>query len=228
MGRLELTLLATIQVEEVEQCHGLIRMEMYSSLEVIHPGGRFLSAMWRLICLKNVFLFGGDGYGSTSPDDYLNDLWFLNTSSLSWMWMQGTSIVNQPGIFGGLGTVSINNTPGGRRTVAVWTDSNRNAYLFGGESFGALSVKYHNDVWQFSNVCSFGGYLNEFGECLSCSRGMYSRSFNSEQCSNCSIGKFSNSNGTSVCFDCPFGSYNDAGGLSYCTSCISGKFSSSK
>jgi hypothetical protein len=51
--------------------------------------------------------------------------------------------------------------------------------MFGG-------APYLNDVWRFSYGCSFGGYLNESGQCIACPKGRISETLNSLECSNCS------------------------------------------
>jgi len=82
------------------------------------PGGRYDSAAW-VGSSSVVYLFGGFGFGNTA-EGYLNDFWSFNLTSLEWMWIGGSSDVNQPGVYGTLGTGSPANTPGGRQSSAYW------------------------------------------------------------------------------------------------------------
>jgi hypothetical protein len=116
------------------------------------PGARTSAIIWT-DSVGNAYLFGGLGFGGSSSSGYLNDVWCLSISSLSWKWLKGSSDINQIGIYGSIGIESMNNTPGGRSEPASWTDSYGNAYLFGGLGFGSSSPGSLNDVW-FLNISS--------------------------------------------------------------------------
>ena len=68
-----------------------------------------------------------------------------------WAWMAGSQAVNQNGTYGTLGSPAPANTPGGRQSPAMWTDSSGNLWLFGGyghDSSGTLMPM--SDLWEFS------------------------------------------------------------------------------
>jgi N-acetylneuraminic acid mutarotase len=136
------------------------------------PGGRYQAVVWA-DSDGNPYVFGGLGYGTSFPssENLLSDVWYLNSSSLTWKWVKGSSDINQDGVYGPIGIESIQNTPGGRRGAVVWADSDGNSYLFGGlghesalSSWGA-----HDDVWFFniSNLCwtwmKGSSIINEIG-----------------------------------------------------------------
>ena len=65
--------------------------------------------------------------------------------------MGGSSTVNQPGVYGKLGTPAAGNIPGGRDNAATWTDSSGNFWLFGGVGFDTNgNFGYLNDLWEFN------------------------------------------------------------------------------
>jgi hypothetical protein len=74
------------------------QIEIYGSTEVESldntPGGRLGSVIWTDFD-GNPYLFGGKGYGASSSLGFLNDLWYLNISSLCWKWLKGSSLINQ-------------------------------------------------------------------------------------------------------------------------------------
>jgi hypothetical protein len=128
--------------------YGPMGVESFSSV----PGGRFASMLWT-DSYGNPYLFGGQGYGSSSTSEgRLNDVWYFNISSLMWKWLRGSSNVNQAGTFGSIGTESSNYTPGGRSAAVLWNDSYGNSYLFGGQGYGSSSTSEGrlNDLWYFN------------------------------------------------------------------------------
>lgn len=98
-----------------------------------------------------MWLFGGYGVDSTGNDDYLNDLWKFNPTTLQWTWVSGSNVRAASGVYGTLGTGSTNNYPGARESMASWIDSSGNFWLFGGLGYdsggngGTL-----NDLWKFN------------------------------------------------------------------------------
>ena len=68
-----------------------------------------------------------------------------------WTWMGGSSTVNQPGVYGTLGTPAAGNTPGSRLYAVGWTDSSGNFWLFGGNGVDANGDSNSpNDLWEFN------------------------------------------------------------------------------
>ena len=128
------------------------------------PGGRDNAASWT-DKNGNFWLFGGEGYDTNGNFGYLNDLWEFNPSKGEWTWMGGSSTVpascagsstvtcGQPGVYGTLITPVAGNVPGGRDSVATWTDSGGNFWLFGGEGFDASGTfGTLNDLWEFNTT----------------------------------------------------------------------------
>jgi hypothetical protein len=87
-------------------------------------------------------------FGGTSSSNYLNDLWRFTPSSRTWTWIGGSAVHSANGTYpaaaGGVGY------PGARTTMAYWTDSNSDFWIFGG--FGMPSsggVNRLNDLWRY-------------------------------------------------------------------------------
>ena len=58
----------------------------------------------------------------------------------TWTWISGSSIHDQPGIYGEKGNASINHVPGGRASAFAWCDSSRQEFwLFGGFGYGSTT-----------------------------------------------------------------------------------------
>ena len=105
----------------------------------------------------NIWLFGGKGEDANGDlNQALNDLWKFDGEN--WMWVSGSNIGDQLGIYGTKGISNPVNVPGGRSEHVMWVDENDNIYIFGGEgqsktahwnyatsgTFGRL-----NDLWKF-------------------------------------------------------------------------------
>jgi hypothetical protein len=108
------------------------------------PGSRCVAASW-IDSSGNLWLFGGQGYGSNGTvNGDLNDLWEYSPATKEWTWMDGSNTGTQQGpsgVYGTLGVPAATNVPGGRDSAVSWTDSNGNFWLFGGDSF--------NDLWRY-------------------------------------------------------------------------------
>lgn len=50
----------------------------------------------------------------------------------NWVWRAGSTLVNQPAVYGTKGIAAPTNVPGARYSSVSWTDSNDNLWLFGG------------------------------------------------------------------------------------------------
>jgi len=114
------------------------------------PGGRDSAPGW-IDSSGNIWLFGGEGYGSSSSWTVLNDLWKYSPSSNEWTWMGGNGTGDQSGTYGTLGTPASGNIPGSRTNPSSWMDSSGNLWLFGGwgyDSGGA--VGWLNDLWKYN------------------------------------------------------------------------------
>jgi N-acetylneuraminic acid mutarotase len=130
------------------------------------PGGRWMSSSWT-DSSGNLWLFGGQGYGTSNGEGYLSDLWMYSPSTGYWTWMSGSSTVDQSGQFGTQAvktgsesgkdplvvtaeTATSGGLPGGRWAGLSWTDQDGNLVLFGGYGLGASSsAGYLNDLWKY-------------------------------------------------------------------------------
>jgi hypothetical protein len=116
------------------------------------PGAREGAESWS-DASGNLWLFGGDGYDSNFHFGELNDLWKFDPSlgaTGEWTWMDGSSVPNQSGIYGTLGTAASTNIPGARAGSVSWSDASGNLWFFGGygyDSTGTLGSL--NDLWKF-------------------------------------------------------------------------------
>lgn len=156
------------------------------------PGGREAAVGWS-DSDGNVWIFGG--YGTASAPDsyaygttqipYLNDLWEFNPATGNWKWVSGASDTWEQmpssngvyyadyspviGIYGTEGTASPNNTPGGRRYMVSWEDSEGRLWLYGGDgvdSNGDLSLDKGDpsaaEIGDLSDVWMFDPSTNEW------------------------------------------------------------------
>ena len=112
------------------------------------PGSRCSGVSW-IDNSGNLWLFGGQGYGSTGTvNGDLNDLWEYSPATKEWTWVDGSNTGTQQGpsgVYGTLGVAAATNVPGGRDSAVSWTDSNGNFWLFGGESAESLNDLWRND-----------------------------------------------------------------------------------
>jgi N-acetylneuraminic acid mutarotase len=154
------------------------------------PGSRSSATGWT-DSSGNLWLFGGNGYGSSlylsqegHPGD-LNDLWEYIPSTSQWTWMGGSSdfvddeyILGSYAVYGTLGQPAATNVPGGRHGMAAWKDSSGNFWLFGGNGFSAENsnglraassygqAQPLNDLWEYSpttNEWTWMGGQNTMG-----------------------------------------------------------------
>jgi hypothetical protein len=118
------------------------------------PGARSGAVSW-VDSGGNLWLFGGNGYDSLGALGELNDLWEL--AGGIWTWKSGSSIVDQPGTYGTLGTPDAGNMPGARDGAVSWIDLGGNLWLFGGQGFDkdnpiTLPAGYLNDLWRYDGT----------------------------------------------------------------------------
>ncbi len=135
------------------------------------PGGRSGAVSWT-DSSGNFWLFGGSGFDSTGAYGCLNDLWKFTPSTHTWTWISGSSVVNQPGVYGSLGKPTTGNVPGARFEANSWIDSSGSLWLFGGwayDSFGGVADL--NDLWSFNPSTSEWAWMN--GSNISGQNGFY-------------------------------------------------------
>jgi len=115
------------------------------------PGARVNATTWT-DAGGNFWLFGGYGFdGGTPPTlGYLNDLWEYTGGK--WVFVSGSSLANQNGVYGTQGTAAASNVPGGRQEAAGWADANGNLWLFGGEGEDSVGTANGilNDLWMYN------------------------------------------------------------------------------
>jgi len=73
-------------------------------------------------------------------------------TTAAWTWMGGSNLVDQPGVYGVLGTPNSANFPQGRYNSVSWTDSAGNLWLFGGRGYDAAvndTGVTLNDFWRY-------------------------------------------------------------------------------
>jgi hypothetical protein len=132
--------------------YGTMRISEASNI----PSARYQAATWT-DSSGNFWMFGGgSGYifggGQQGVFDELdNDLWKFNPSTKQWTWMGGSTVPNQPGVYGTLGTPSASNLPAGRLGASTWVDANGNFWMFGGNGLDANGrLGMLNDLWEYS------------------------------------------------------------------------------
>jgi len=114
------------------------------------PGAREGCVSW-VDSGENLWLFGGYGYGASSDWGSLNDLWKFDGTN--WIWVSGSSSVDQYSIYGTKGVAASSNVPGGRGSSVSWIDGNGNLWLFGGIGYAATGGTWClNDLWKFDGT----------------------------------------------------------------------------
>lgn len=87
-------------------------------------------------------------FGGTVRSARINDLWRYSIASQTWTWLNGSSTTETLGQYPSQAGVS--GYPGARRSLAYWTDSDRNLWIFGGWGVypGFTSARL-NDLWRY-------------------------------------------------------------------------------
>ena len=112
------------------------------------PGGRSFSKAWT-DATGAMFLYAGFGRSGRS-NGYFNDLWRYNPVTNQWIWLSGSSLLNQTGIYGTRGVASSTNQPGARETPAGWVDAQGDFWMLGGFGNDSTRTGRLNDFWKFS------------------------------------------------------------------------------
>lgn len=123
--------------------YGTIGVESSTST----PGNRCQATMEFNPLTNTLLLFGGRnskyiysiGYEvRVGANELFNDLWSFNISSNNWVWLSGSTLGDQTGVYGTKGVEAVGNVPGGRKHHCGAFDSSSNAFFaFGGEVFPA-------------------------------------------------------------------------------------------
>jgi N-acetylneuraminic acid mutarotase len=113
------------------------------------PGGRTNPVSW-IDSSNNLWLFGGNGFDSTTTVGELNDLWQFNPSTTEWTWVSGSNTANAIGAYGAQNVPTATNVPGSRDYPVGWIDNGGNLWLFGGEGYGSTKTfNLLNDLWRY-------------------------------------------------------------------------------
>jgi len=109
------------------------------------PGARNSYSRW-VDPTGNLWLFGGDIYGSGA----YNDLWKFDISINQWAWMNGPNTPNSAGNYGTKCVELSSNLPHSRfENRNSWVDSCGNFWIFGGaDAVGNYNT--FNDLWKYS------------------------------------------------------------------------------
>ena len=122
--------------------------QVFAAPPATSPIPRWGAVTW-VDATGNFWLFGGqDG-----ADEFLNDLWTFNPSSLAWTYVSGGILQPTNGVYGTLGQAAGGNIPGGRWGAAARTDSSGTLWLFGGYGFAdatSANTGLLNDLWKYS------------------------------------------------------------------------------
>jgi N-acetylneuraminic acid mutarotase len=113
------------------------------------PGARVSSVTWT-DASGNLWMWGGYGVDSQFSPGNLNDLWEYSPSTGQWVWVNGSNINGQAGVYGTKGTPAASNVPGAREGAMSWTDNAGNFWLFGGDAnISSTGNADFNDLWKY-------------------------------------------------------------------------------
>jgi hypothetical protein len=130
------------------------------------PGARQAAVLWADTS-GNIWLFGGFGLDSAGTGlagpppagAILNDLWEFNITTKQWIWVSGSNLANQTGVYGSqatsnLSTGAATSVPGSRWGAVGWSDTNSNLWFFGGWGYGTtvtLPTGFLDDIWEYQH-----------------------------------------------------------------------------
>ncbi len=123
-----------------------------------NPGGRQNSIGWQ-DSTGDFWIFGGEGYAAENISGMLNDLWKYNHQTNNWIWINGDSIINVPGLYGTQGNGIIDNHPGSRSACVWWTDRENNFWLFSGYGTYSAGFGWFNDLWKYNPITNIWTWM---------------------------------------------------------------------
>lgn len=119
------------------------------------PHARLGGAGW-VDSKGDLWLFGGVecGLWESACVGFLDDLWEFDPPANEWTWMgggNGSTIfqMDEPGVYGSLGTPAAGNVPGARYEAAAWTDTSGYFWLLGGSGYNLYGPEFLNDSWRY-------------------------------------------------------------------------------
>ncbi|RLA64932.1 MAG: hypothetical protein DRQ89_02605 [Epsilonproteobacteria bacterium] len=107
-----------------------------------HPGGRSRTAEWK-DSSGNLWVFGGKGFVASGSAGYLNDMWKYDVSVNKWIWMDGSSSINNIGNYS-----TGEQLPKAREGAVSWVDSSGNFWMFGGS---ISDSEFLSDLWKYDS-----------------------------------------------------------------------------
>lgn len=123
------------------------------------PGAREFSVSW-VDNNGKFWMFGGDGFATTTTFGRLGDLWKYDPITNQWAWMNGPTTVDVNGIYGTVNVASSVNMPGSRYGAAHWADQSGNLWMFGGKGFPASGPQSQlNDLWKYNISTGFWTWM---------------------------------------------------------------------
>lgn len=111
------------------------------------PGHRHGCGHWT-DAAGNLWLFGGEGFSTSTTTSWLGDMWRYNPTTNEWTWMKGSSGPNSLPVYGAQNVAASTNDPGAREFVTSWTDNNGIFWLFGGANNAGSGV--FADLWKYN------------------------------------------------------------------------------
>ena len=112
------------------------------------PGARAGAALWA--DASGLWMFGGDGLGSSAQAGPLNDVWRFDNGA--WTWISGSTTPAALGVYGQRHQSDPANHPGAREYPAVWHTEGA-LWLFGGHGYGGTGgAGALNDLWRFDGA----------------------------------------------------------------------------
>ena len=121
---------------------------VYSTINLV--GGR-RSHTSNLYNGDTMIIFGGVGLDNSSfSGSMLNDVWQFDFISNQSIWIAGSNIGNQVGVYGTKGDYSSGNVPGSREKHTCILYVNNTMIIFGGSGYDNTSLGRLNDIWQFN------------------------------------------------------------------------------
>ena len=152
-----------------------------------HPASRCETTANWVDAADNLWLFGGETFGST-----YNDMWKYSIATNEWTWVNGPNIPGGAGTWGTKGVPNINNIPSSRMVYARWKDHLGNFWLFGGMDGDSLAPGLYNDLWKYDPITNLWTWmsgtsnLNDpgfcFGPCITSSFNCPSGRFENRAC----------------------------------------------
>ena len=118
------------------------------------PGARYGHCLW-IDASGNIWVFGGEGYDNNTNDGlvFLNDLWEYSPTSGQWTFVSGSNSGDTKGVYGTMGTTSLNSVPGSRWGATAMEDASGNFWIFGGAGYGtSASLGDLDDIWTYNPV----------------------------------------------------------------------------